>query len=233
MPPIVGRVALFPYHSEPEGWAFCDGRELSIGEHETLFELLRDTFGGNLDNYTFAVPKLEAPGECRYAISLTGVYRERFYEGVVGETMLWATPEHPQNLVECAGHTVRENEFPMLRYQLGARFGAEGKLPDLRGKAPAKCRYLMLGQGSMPQNPSLPEGLLGEILLLPCDSAAQGLRLCNGDELPKQQYAALAGKVGNRFGGDAQHFRLPDLRSAAPAKFNYYIRLQGMVLPNS
>jgi microcystin-dependent protein len=62
---------------------------------------------------------------------------------------------------------------------------------------------------------------------------SQSLRLCNGDELPKQQYAALAGKIRDRFGGDAQHFRLPDLRSAAPAKFNYYIRLQGVFLPNS
>lgn len=233
MPEIIGRLALLPYHSEPAGWAFCDGRELSISENETLFQLLGTNFGGNLDNFTFAVPKLESQGECRYAISLTGFYRENVYDGVVGQTMLWVTPEHPRNLIECAGQTVSGNEFGVLRYLLGARFGADGKLPDLRDKAPANCRYLMLGQGNMPEDPRLPEGILGEILLLPTDGVSESLRLCNGDQLSKQQYVALASKLGDRFGGDAQHFRLPDLRSAAPAKFNYYIRLQGVFLPNS
>jgi len=121
---------------------------------------------------------------------------------------------------------------------MGTRFGGDGannfNLPDLRAKAPAKCRYLIAVQGHDPNSPRRDTVFVGELMLLPFDVTAQSLRLCNGDLLQVEQNKALFSLLRNRFGGDGQKtFALPDLRVAAPPKFNYYISLQGMLPPKS
>lgn len=55
--PYIGEIRLFGGNFAPEGWAFCDGSLLDIGEYETLFSLIGTTFGGDGQS-TFALPDL-------------------------------------------------------------------------------------------------------------------------------------------------------------------------------
>lgn len=55
--PYIGEVKLFAGNYEPQGWAFADGRLLSISLHEVLFNLIGTTYGGD-GQETFALPDL-------------------------------------------------------------------------------------------------------------------------------------------------------------------------------
>jgi microcystin-dependent protein len=55
--PFLGEIDLVGFNFAPTGWAFCDGRLMSISENTALFSLLGTTFGG--DGVTnFALPDL-------------------------------------------------------------------------------------------------------------------------------------------------------------------------------
>lgn len=53
----VGEIRAFPYTFVPYGWKACDGSELYIHEHQTLFGLIGTTYGGD-GRTTFKVPDL-------------------------------------------------------------------------------------------------------------------------------------------------------------------------------
>jgi microcystin-dependent protein len=241
MPPFVGQISLFSLNFEPAGWIFCDGRVLPIAEYETLFNRLRNTFGGDGES-TFAVPDLRAiaPNNCQYCISLFGTYNPDVYQLLIGQTMIYAFSLNTPGLLECAGQSLSTAQYKPLESLMGTRFGGDGtnnfNLPDLRSKAPAKCSYMMPVQGLFP-GPRIADMFVSELLLLPYEvevEFSQSLRLCNGDLLQIEQNRALFSLLGNRFGGDGkQTFALPNLSAAAPSKFNYYICVQGVFPPRS
>lgn len=53
----LGEIRMFAGDFAPPGWAFCDGRLLSINEHTTLYSLIGMTYGGD-GVTTFALPDL-------------------------------------------------------------------------------------------------------------------------------------------------------------------------------
>ncbi|MFA7606698.1 MAG: tail fiber protein [Rhodocyclaceae bacterium] len=55
--PFIGEIRLFAGNFAPLGWAFADGRLLSIAEHDALFVLIGTTFGGD-GQTNFALPDL-------------------------------------------------------------------------------------------------------------------------------------------------------------------------------
>lgn len=238
MPPFVGQISLFPFTFAPQGWIFCDGQQLFIGENEALYTRLMNTFGGDGES-TFAVPDFRAiaPKNCQYCISLFGEYRPSVNQLLLGQTIISAFSPDTRGLLECAGQSLSTAQYRTLETLMGNRFGGGGNnfnLPDLRSKAPAKCSYVMAAEGMFP-GPRLEDKFVGELLLLPYEvDFADSLRLCNGDLLQIEQHRVLFSLLGNRFGGDGkQTFALPDLRAAAPSKFNYYICVQGFLPPPS
>lgn len=60
------------------------------------------------------------------------------------------------------------------------------------------------------------EHFLGEIKIFTCNFAPKGWAFCDGQSLPNAQFGALFGLLKNTFGGDATHFKLPDLRARVP-----------------
>jgi microcystin-dependent protein len=57
------------------------------------------------------------------------------------------------------------------------------------------------------------EQYLGQIRILGSSFAPHGFLLCNGTQLPMQQYAALYSLLGTQFGGDGRtNFLIPDMR---------------------
>lgn len=55
--PFVGQVMMAGFNFAPKGFAFCDGRLLSIAQNQALFSLLGTTYGGD-GITTFALPDL-------------------------------------------------------------------------------------------------------------------------------------------------------------------------------
>lgn len=235
MTPFVGQISLFSFSFAPQGWVFCDGSLLQISENEMLFDRLRNTFGGDGES-TFGVPDLRAaaPNNCQYCISLFGNYVPDANQLLLGQTMVSAFPLNTPGLLGCAGQSLSTSQYRTLETLIGTRFGGDGtnnfNLPDLRSTAPPKCSYMMAVQGLLPGGRML-RTLLGSLLLLPYEAPpTQGLQLCNGALLQISQNTALFSLLGNRFGGDGkQTFALPNLGAAAPAQFNYYITVQGIL----
>ncbi|MBK6929642.1 MAG: phage tail protein [Saprospirales bacterium] len=78
--PFIGEIMLFAGNFEPRGWAFCDGRLLSIAQNTALFSILGTTYGGD-GQTTFALPDLrgrvavgpgQGPGLSRYDLGEAG-----------------------------------------------------------------------------------------------------------------------------------------------------------------
>ena len=84
----LGTVKLVGENFAPRGWAFCDGRLLSIMQNTALFSLLGTRYGGD-GRTTFALPDLRdkenmsfykgfGPDQpLRYVICLEGMYPMR------------------------------------------------------------------------------------------------------------------------------------------------------------
>jgi microcystin-dependent protein len=53
----VGEIRIFAGDFAPHDWAFCDGRLLAIAENDTLYNLIKTTYGGDGIN-NFALPDL-------------------------------------------------------------------------------------------------------------------------------------------------------------------------------
>lgn len=56
--PFIGEIRVFAGTFAPSGWAFCDGRLLSISENDTLYALIGTTYGGDGET-TFGLPDLQ------------------------------------------------------------------------------------------------------------------------------------------------------------------------------
>ena len=57
MDPFLAEIRLFGFDFEPKGWAFCDGRLISVSQYSALFALLGTIYGGD-GVTTFALPDL-------------------------------------------------------------------------------------------------------------------------------------------------------------------------------
>ena len=55
--PYVGQIILFAGNRAPDGWAFCDGRQLPSADFPALFQTIGTTYGGDGQS-TFALPDL-------------------------------------------------------------------------------------------------------------------------------------------------------------------------------
>ncbi len=56
--PFIGEIRALPYTYAPKNWAFCEGQQLNISEHNVLYAVLGTTFGGN-GTTNFKLPDLK------------------------------------------------------------------------------------------------------------------------------------------------------------------------------
>jgi len=78
---LIGQIALFAGSRDLLGWELCDGSILSVAQHQPLFSVIGNTYGGNASEGTFAVPDLRGrvpiqqgtgPGLSPYPLGDTG-----------------------------------------------------------------------------------------------------------------------------------------------------------------
>ena len=54
--PYLGEIRIFAGNFAPDGWAFCEGQLLLKADHESLYNVIGTTYGG--DGTTFGLPDL-------------------------------------------------------------------------------------------------------------------------------------------------------------------------------
>ena len=73
----IGEIRLVAFSYDPQYWASCDGRNMSISENQAMYSLLGSTFGGD-GKTSFQLPKLDSPMKgLHYIICTQGLYPMR------------------------------------------------------------------------------------------------------------------------------------------------------------
>lgn len=83
----VGEIRPFAGGRIPEGWLLCDGTELPISQYQTLFSLIKVTYGGNVEQGKFRLPDLRS----RIPLGLSSNYQ---IGRAGGEEFVKLTPSH-------------------------------------------------------------------------------------------------------------------------------------------
>lgn len=63
--PFIGEVRTFGFNYAPKDWAFCDGQLLQVMQHQPLFSLMSNRFGGD-GRVKFALPDLQGRAAVGY-----------------------------------------------------------------------------------------------------------------------------------------------------------------------
>jgi microcystin-dependent protein len=93
--PYLGEIRLFGGNFAPPGWAFCDGRLLSINDNVTLFNLIGTTYGGDGNN-TFGLPNLSS----RFPVHAGGAFQPGQSGGTENVTLQTANlPAHTHPII--------------------------------------------------------------------------------------------------------------------------------------
>jgi microcystin-dependent protein len=137
---LLGEIRRFAADQIPDGWIACDGKVLSIAEHQPLFSLLGWRFGG--DGWTtFRIPTLtSAPSPLEFAIAADGIYPTRddpmLEDAYIGEIRLFSGVFPPAGWLPCDGRKLPMSDpWLALFAVIGRRWGGDEdgfSLPDLR-----------------------------------------------------------------------------------------------------
>lgn len=122
--PYIGEIRLFAFQFVPQGWLRCDGSMLPVSQHQPLFHLIGNSYGGDGET-TFCVPNLA--GRTVYCIDF---YNEPTAVGQVlgAETVTLdqgAMPSHSHSVV------VPANEAPMVSAAAGTAPGPSAGVATL------------------------------------------------------------------------------------------------------
>jgi microcystin-dependent protein len=157
----LGEIKMCAFNFAPEGYALCDGRQLSVDKHRRLFELLGTTYGGD-GVHSFGVPDLRgrAPmhvskeparsialgerGDAQTSLppfiapNYIIVLEEGGYDDdpFFGEVRMAAGARLPEGWFTCQGQHLPTRNFAPLFALLGVTYGGDGKttfrLPNLK-----------------------------------------------------------------------------------------------------
>ena len=102
---FIGEIRLFAGDSVPDGWLPCDGRPLAVDEHDTLYSLLGNWFGGD-GIHEFALPDLRGRVPIHDGKGPKGMPPLRVGTRLGTETVALTSdqmPEHCHSLTVAAG----------------------------------------------------------------------------------------------------------------------------------
>ncbi len=78
MDELLGVIKLFGGDFAPQGYLECNGQLLPVNNYQALYSILGNTYGGNIQSLTFALPKLTPPDQSmKYIMCVEGVYPSR------------------------------------------------------------------------------------------------------------------------------------------------------------
>jgi microcystin-dependent protein len=182
---MIGEIVPFAGTFVPGGYLEAAGQTLQIADHETLFQLIGTTYGGDGVN-TFQLPDLR------------------------GRTIVGASPQLPLGATEGQAEALLFNgNLPASLGGSGQPFDNQEPslaltyLIALQGIFPSRD-----GGGFSEVEPCL-----GEVIAFAGNFAPKGWAVAAGQLLPINQNQALFSLLGTMYGGNGQTtFALPDLR---------------------
>lgn len=78
MEEYLGTIKLYGGNFVPLGYLECNGQLLPVNQNQALYSILGNTYGGNIQSLTFALPKLTPPDQhMRYIMCVEGIYPQR------------------------------------------------------------------------------------------------------------------------------------------------------------
>ena len=134
----------------------CAGQSLDIGGYTTLYNYLRETFGGEIPN--FNLPKLssEAINGYRYMITTEGTFPMSSRQAFIGELILLPIDPESPALQLCNGSKLPVDRNRDLFSEIGTRFGGDDRafaVPNLSVAAPMNYNYYISKTGMHPSRP--------------------------------------------------------------------------------
>lgn len=156
---VLGETFLLPTPStSANNLLDCAGQALDMGDYSSLYQYMRDKFGG--EGITFNLPKLtgDAINGYRYVITVEGEYPDIIgrREPFVGEVILLPFNEQFPNLQPCTGAKLKVQENRDLYDVIGTRFGGQDPyfaVPNLSAAAPMGYNYYIAKRGPRPTRP--------------------------------------------------------------------------------
>jgi microcystin-dependent protein len=139
---------------------------------------------------------------------------------LLGEVRRFVLGRMPVDWAHCDGSVLPITEHQPLFSLLGWRFGGDGwttfRLPALRStREPLDFGIAVNGLYPTRDEAMIENGYVGEIRLFGGEHPPVGWLRCDGRSLPiSEPYLGLFEIIGHIWGGDAEHFSLPDLRDA-------------------
>ena len=143
----VGVIETYASTWVPGGTAPCEGQLVDAREHESLWSLLKNRYGGD-GTTNLGIPDLRVAASednLRYGISLQGIYpsadNSGGYRGMddgayIGQVKAFGCDFAPRDWMPCAGLSLGCDENQALFSLIGNRYGgtenATFQLPDLR-----------------------------------------------------------------------------------------------------
>ena len=105
----IGEIIMYAGLSEPEGWAFCDGRLLNLKQHSELFAILGNTYGGNAGKFTFALPDLRDKAPLSFGKG-RGLTERELGEKGGSATVTLTEDQLPAHTHQVLGSTIAAND---------------------------------------------------------------------------------------------------------------------------
>jgi len=150
---------------------------------------------------------------------------------MIGQISLFPYNFAPAGWMFCEGQLLPIPQNEVLFQLLGTTYGGDGEetfgLPDLTAAAPPNLHYCISLFGEFGTSTYTYNAIIGETMVAIPSLVARNLLQAAGQSMLNNMYLLLSAYMGTRFGGDATHFSLPDLRSKAPSKCQYLIAVQG------
>jgi microcystin-dependent protein len=242
MQPYLGEIRMFGGPFAPQGWAFCDGRELAIANYRDLYGLIGTTYGGD-GTSNFKLPDMR--GRVPISKSANSGADSPFplgasagMEAFTLDASQLAAHSHPLSasgaaantrmpagnaLGVAAGTIYTSNPGRGLSSMNAAAVDSVGGGQPHTNLQPYLCvSFIIALNGITPSATSATsdgEPFIGEIRMFSFGVAPPGWLLCDGRTFPvfQGETIQLQTVISEYFGGDGMHtFALPNLLGCAP-----------------
>lgn len=131
---FVGEIRIFTYNFAPQGWIACNGQLCTIPQYQALYSVIGNSYGGDPNRGTFAVPNLSAPQSASPNLAVCGVGQApgsvtswTFTETGGSPTMALTAsnlPPHTHQMIRSGGNWIASKKLagPIAGSQVGGLY---------------------------------------------------------------------------------------------------------------
>jgi microcystin-dependent protein len=157
---IVGMIKMVLTSTGNAEWMPCDGRLLAVADHQELFALIGNKFGGD-GIAEFALPVVPPQEKAYFVIKARPLAVDAQYRGLVAQMVIWPAADLPAGWLPCDGRLIHGSDYPLLQSVVSTGAGgatmAQFHLPTI--PAQPGLNFIICVEGEDPR----PSGSLGGV----------------------------------------------------------------------